>query len=250
MRGIYDWKVWMLGLVLIVAAVGGSASTVSETGSLPDAAEVLQRYIAAVGGRTAIESLATRVCVGRMIDDLAWKVPTRQVTPFVAYGAVPGHVLMVEHGSRGVRCEGSDGDVVWVQEAGGVRLKLEGPFSIKTAWLIDPQGPLRMHEYFPELRVVGEQTIGERRAYILGSPGLDPAYYALAFDVETGLLCGIGYYWLVEDYRKVDGITIPHRVSLSRKGGSTTLVFDLIDHNLPLEEKLFVMPDTGPEPQE
>ena len=83
---------------------------------------------------------------------------------------------------------------------------------------------------------------------MLEPPGLDSAHYALSFDCETGLLTGIGYYWSVLDYREVDGIKIPHRIEMSRKGGSSTFVFDLVKHNVPLEDVLFREPASRREP--
>lgn len=90
--------------------------------------------------------------------------------------------------------------------------------------------------------VESERSLGGRWVFVLESPKLDPAHFALSFDVETGLLLGIGYYWYLEDYRKVDGVLLPHRIQMSRKGGSTTFVFDLVVHNLPLADELFTVP--------
>jgi hypothetical protein len=215
--------------------------------SLPTATQVVDRYIEAVGGRAAIESLATRVCIGRIINDLSWADPPHEVIPFAAYASAPGRVLVVEHKIDGTRCEGSDGEVTWIQDGTGVSLKEES-FRSKTAWLLDPRNALRIYEYFPNLNVVSERAFEDRWVYVLESPDLDPAHYALSFDTETGLLVGIGYYWYLQDYREVDGIRLPHRVHTSRKGGSTTFVFDLVDHNLPLEETLFTVPAQGRAP--
>jgi hypothetical protein len=99
-----------------------------------------------------------------------------------------------------------------------------------------------MGDYFPDLKVVSERAFDDRWVYVVESPELDPAHYALSFDVETGLLLGIGYYWYLRDYREVDGVKVPQRVMVSRKGGSTTFVFDMVAHNLPLEERLFAVP--------
>lgn len=62
--------------------------------------------------------------------------------------------------------------------------------------------------------------------------------------VDTGLLVRIGYYWELKEYRKVDGVKLPFRVALSRKGGSSTYEFYLVKHNLPVEDVLFTAPST------
>jgi hypothetical protein len=148
---------------------------------------------------------------------------------------------MVEHAAGGMRCEGSDGGTAWVQDLDGLNLK-ETALRSKIAWLLNPQNALRIGEYFPDLRVVSERAIGDSWVYVVESSELDPAHYALSFDVETGLLVGIGYYWYLQEYLEVDGVLVPHRVHISRKGGSTTYIFDLVGHNLPLEETLFAAP--------
>jgi hypothetical protein len=227
----------IFNMVLMPAAFAGAV----RNDTLPSAAEVIQRYIDALGGRAAIESLTTRICVGRVIHDLNWASPPYEVIPFAAYAAAPNQVLMVEHKAGGIRCEGCDGEVTWVQDATGVTLKDE-PFWSKMAWLIDPQNALRIGEYFPGLEVASERALDDRWVFVVESPELDPAYYALAFDVETGILLGVGYYWHLQDYREVDGVRFPHRVIMSRKGGSSTFVFDLVAHNLPLEQTLFAIP--------
>lgn len=40
----------------------------------------------------------------------------------------------------------------------------------------------------------------------------------------------------------MDRIRIPFRVVMSRKGGSTTYVFDEVKHNVPVEDARFAMP--------
>lgn len=232
----------LIGIIVInVASLSTGFAGADSLSTIPTAREVLERYVEAVGGRAAIESLTTRVSIGRIINDLSWATPPNEVIPFVAYASAPDRVLMVERKMDGMRCEGSDGEATWVRDATGVTLKDE-PFRSKTAWLIDPQNALRIGEYFPDLKVVSERRLGDRWVFVLESSKLDPTYSALSFDVETGLLLGIGYYWYLQDYREADGVLLPHRIHMSRKGGSTTFVFDLIVHNLPLADELFTVP--------
>jgi hypothetical protein len=220
-------------------AVGGDKD------ALPNTEQVIERYIDAVGGRQAIKGLTSRVSVGRMIHDLSWKAPSYEVIPILAYSKVPDCILVVEHKSDGIRCEGSDGDVTWVQDPGGVELK-DDPIWRKTAWLFDPQGALQMNAYFPGLEIRSRETLDGRQVYALLPAELDETHYTLYFDVDTGLLVRIGYYWELEDYREVDGVRLPFRVAMSRKGGSSTYKFDLVKHNLPLDDVLFAAP-SGPE---
>ena len=228
--------------LIVNPATGPGAAPGKDT--LPTAEQIIDRYVHALGGREAIEGLKSRICIGRMIHDLSWKPPSREIVPIVAYSKVPDRLLVVEHKSDGVRCEGSDGDVTWVQDPGGVELG-DGPIRLKTAWLFDPQGALRIKTYFPGLEVRSSEILDGRQTYVLLPAELDEAHYTLYFDADTGLLVRIGYYWELREYRNVDGVKFPFRVAMSRKGGSSTYEFLLIEHNLSLEDVLFTAPSTA-----
>ncbi len=229
-------------MTVICALVQGATASTEGAQDLPTAGEVLERYVEAVGGREAVASLTTRVCLGRMVHDLHWHMPPYEVVHVAGYAASAGRVLMVEHESGGLRCEGFDGETSWVQDAGGVGLR-EDPIGSRTAWLLDPQGALRLEDYFPDLDVTSRESMDGRKVYVLEPDGLDRAHYALYFDADSGLLVRIGYYWELKDYRDVDGVRVPFRIDMSRKGGSSTLIIDFMKHNLPLDAGLFAVPD-------
>jgi len=230
----------------ILSLAAGEASATSD--ALPTAGQVIERYIEALGGRDAIERLSTRICVGRSITDLERTPPIYEVIPLLAYSKVPRSLLVVERKADGMRCEGFDGTAGWVQDAGGIRAEGQS-LGLALTWLINPQNALRLSEYFPGLEVTAEDYVEGRAVYVLEPAGMDRVYYSLHFDTVTGLLLRIGYYVTLEDYRQVDGVTFPFRVACSRKGGSTTYAFDLVVHNLPLDDALFAVP-TAPALQE
>lgn len=232
-------------LLIGIATITNSATCATEqVETLPEARQVLERYAEAIGGPDAVALLSTRVCLGKMVHDLHWSRPPYEVVPIAGYASSSGQVLMVEHTSNGLRCEGFDGDVTWVQAASGFEIRDERIRS-KIAWVLDPHGAIRMEEYFPDLKVTSKENLEGRAVYVLEPADLDRAHYALYFDAETGLLVRIGYYWELKDYRVVDGIRLPHRIDMSRKGGSSTLVLDMVAHNLPLEDRLFAVPDSA-----
>ena len=145
--------------------------------------------------------------------------------------------------------EGFDGEVTWVQDASGVETRSD-PIWPKMAWLMEPQGALRLEDYFAGLEVTARENVDGRVLYVLEPDGLDRAHYALYFDAETGLLVRIGYYWELKDYREVDGLYLPLRIDMSRKGGSSTLILDSVKHNLPLHDGLFAVPAEAAPPGE
>jgi hypothetical protein len=161
--------------VISCALVREALAPTAGTENSPTTAEVVEHYIAALGGRSAIEGLKTRVCLGRMIHDLNWSRPPYEVVSVAGYAASPGKVLLVEHRSEGMYCEGFDGESTWVQDAGGIRAT-EELIRPKMAWLFDPKGALRLEDYFPGLEVTARENIDGRTVYVLEPDGLDRAH--------------------------------------------------------------------------
>jgi hypothetical protein len=98
---------------------------------------------------------------------------------------------------------------------------------------------LRIEEYFPGLTLEDTQDVRGHTVFVLESPEL---HRPLFIDTVTSLLIGFGHNWEIHDYREVDGVLLPHRIILSRKGGSTTYVFDEVEHNVEIDDSLFVVP--------
>jgi len=204
--------------------------------------QVLERYIQAVGGRTAIGKLTTRICKGKLIHNLHWRNPPYEVVPFNAYAKTPDKLVVIEHKSKGTYREGCDGNTSWKQDTDGIK-QIEGVKRSKFAWLIAPKNALRLKDYFPDLKLKGRESLEGREVYVVEPTELDKTYFALYFDVETGLLIRLGYYWELQDYREVDGVKLPFRISMTRKGGASTYVFDEVKHNAPIDDALFAVPD-------
>ena len=233
-------------LLLLVTAAAALPIGARESGQkeLPTKEEILSRYIEAVGGREAIEKLSTRVCRIEQIHDLNWTDPKVQKVQMETYAKDPHMILWKEHTSEGVHAEGYDGKHFWHSE-GDERVLREEPTSIKHRFVFDPRGSLDVEYYFPNLTVESIETANGRECYKLQPEGLKEAHFSLFFDAETGLLARIGYYWDIEDYREIDGVMVPFKIVMSRKGGSTTLTFESIEHNVPLTDDIFTATTEG-----
>lgn len=205
------------------------------------AGEVIERFVEAVGGRAAVETLRTRVALGRVIDDLSWQEPRRQFSPLGAWSTAGGGLLITTLGRTGVRREWTDGEETWVREGDTVERRDE--IWRKFRWLYDPRGFIHVDDFFPGLRVRGIERREDRDVYALEPGGdLDPLHYTLYFDVASGLLSGIGHYWILGDWRDAGGVLFPHKIVCGRKGGSTTFVYDQVYHNEILDEAMFAPP--------
>ncbi|UCC71649.1 MAG: hypothetical protein JSV86_14860 [Gemmatimonadota bacterium] len=231
---------WLAVLTIQCLAIGGAGpATEARQDTLPSLEEVLERYVEAVGGREAIERLTTRVLTGRLVTDLPTREPpVYESDGFTIYAKVPRRYLYIQQSAWGTRREGYDGQNCW--SWAGADIALDAHYDRRFAWLVDPQNALRMWDYFPDMRMRGVATLEGRSAYLVDID--DDRSHTLYFDAETGLLVRLGYNRKLRDYREVDGVLVPFRMALSRKGGSSTYIFEKIEHNIPIEDAQLAAP--------
>ena len=227
---------------VLAAVIVLGAAALSFSGPEITVDQVLQQYIEALGGQESLEKLSTRLCVGTETTDLrSRKKPVFEEYHVRAQAKSSGKWMMEISTGTGINRHGFDGKTSWVKDdCGSRRAANSGVY--QWAFLLDPQGALSLEEYFPELTFAGQQEIDGKQVYAVKPSGCDEELAMLYFDVESGLLLRIGYHWYLEDYREVDGVLFPHRIVRSRKGGSTTTVFETVQHNVKVDESAFSPP--------
>jgi caffeoyl-CoA O-methyltransferase len=201
---------------------------------------ILERYIQALGGRAAIEKLTTRTCTGRFVDDLSWTDPPVQTHPLNALAKIPDKWFTTIQVSEGVEQNGFDGRVGWKVNPD----RIERDDRMSRSWLgylLNPQGALYIREYFPGMTLLKEDTLRGCAVYVVNNRAQNLLY----FDVESGLLTQIGSGWELQDYRDVDGVKFPFRIATSRKGGESYFAFDRIEHNVPIDDAKFAIPEAA-----
>jgi hypothetical protein len=219
-----------LTLILGLAGVRPAAA-----GDEPTLEQILERYVEALGGREALSKLETRVISGRQIDDRPYQGPPVEAK-LTAWADTTGAWTMILDEPEGEYREGFDGEKSWVQKPGAL-VQVQDHQNIKLAFLFNPQGPLRIAEYFPNLRLTGTWEYDGVQYYKVEND-LKFAYYTLYFEVETGMLTRIGYHWWLEGFRPLDGVLVPAKVVRGRKGGSTNLYFDTVTHGAAVGDHL------------
>jgi hypothetical protein len=230
----------VVGTVLVLGSACGPVEA-HESGPPASAEEVIERYIEAVGGREAIERLATRAVTGLLVHNLSWHDPQVETLRFVCRAGSKDRYVVEMTGSHGTSREGFDGVSGWRVDSAGVLHASPDAERSKLGWYLNPQNVLRIAEYFPNPKLRGIDTANGRPCYAVRSDRPD-AYYTLYIDAEAYLLRAIGWYHSIEDYREVDGVMLPHRIVCGRKGGSSTYVFETIEHNLPMGDEVFAAP--------
>jgi caffeoyl-CoA O-methyltransferase len=212
---------------LEVEVAGTLASQFEE---LPTLDRLLEKYLAAVGGREAILGLRTRWCSG-----------VHAGTSFEACGDVSNKWHVAYGPPYDNHRYGFDGSVYWSRDEDSIEHAGELCRSV-LGWWLNPRGPLSLRELFPEMLVVREEENDGRFEYIVPASTPDGSWRQLHFDAETGLLNRIGQ-WTLADYREVDGVALPFRLSTQRHGRTIDLIFDEVSHNQTIDEGRFAMPD-------
>jgi hypothetical protein len=231
-------------LVQVFLVVRLMAAPVPGTQQAPDITvdQILERYIEALGGREVLEKLTTRFCTGKETTDLTSRqIPIYEVHQFETYSHVSGKCYYVNHTGASDFVDGFDGEVRWNKNRWAVQID-DKPGRTRFEWLLDPQNALKIKEYFPGLTLIGTDQVRGSTVYVLKPSEQSRVQRELFFDTTSGLLIGIGHNWEIHDYREVDGILFPYRISESRKGGSTTFVFEEVKHNIPVSDSLFAVP--------
>ena len=141
----------------------------------------------------------------------------------------------------------------WVSVAGRPTRETQGA-DIEAARIeADLHFPLHIQQMFPELRVEYPETIGDREAYVLVGVRENQLPAKLYFEQQSGLLVRLVLYaesplgldpvqMDFADYRDVDGVQVPFRVTLSQPGSRSTVQVEDVRQNVPIDPAKFAKP--------
>ena len=203
---------------------------------------IIERYIEAAGGREALEKASSRKYTGRLVHDLPWHDPPHEEVPFEGYTEPPDRWIVTFRPSEEPQSMGYDGENGWRHEEDGL---IPDPRMARSrmAWCLNPKAPLLLDDYFTGISLNGKSSYGGRSYYIVEATDGIGRRRLLHFDAESGLLVKIGANWELLDYRDVGGVRVPSRIALSRKGGSSTYIFDEIEREAGIAGGTIAMPD-------
>jgi caffeoyl-CoA O-methyltransferase len=210
--------------------------------SLPALKTVLDRYIEALGGRETIMKLTSRICTGQFVEDMSSRQPpVNNHCALKAAAEIPDRWIVSLTLSNGTEKNGYDGKTGWKQNPD--RIEIDNRMGQSwMGFLFNPQGPLRIDEYYPGMHLTGKEVREGRWVYRVESRSVD-GDKQLLFDTESGLLSWIGQRWHLQNYREVDGVQFPHRITASRQGGESYFLIEDVIHNSPVEKTIFSVPD-------
>jgi photosynthetic reaction center cytochrome c subunit len=216
---------------------------------LPTPDQVLDKYLAAVGGAEAVNKIKTRVQTGK-IDASGTQYPVE------VYSEAPEKRVSISHPSRGDSFTAFNGEVGWLSMPNGFHRMTSAEAE---AARIDAQlhFPVRLRGLYKEFHVRPGVEIGGRPTVLVSAKASGRPDLSLYFDQENGLLLRLIRYAETPlgrnptqidyaDFRIADGVKIPYKWTLTRPGGSFTIQIEQVQQNVPVDEKLFAMPSEQP----
>jgi hypothetical protein len=215
----------------------------------PSVDQVINLYMGAVGGRAAWNKLESRVSMGTI------EVKSMNLAgTIVIHEKAPDKILTIIVMAGSAYREGFDGKVGWADDpADGLReqtgLELE-----EAKRQGDFYSPFDLRDHYSKITMLGTEKLGERNTYVLGgtlAEGGQPD--KLYFDAETGLPARLislhhgpdGTTQIQEDfsdYREVDGVKLPFKISQAGSESAFTVQISEVHHNVPLEAGEFSKP--------
>lgn len=238
-----------LAAVLLTTALTFGGETKPASNADPKADALLNRQQQAVGGEAALQKITSRRITGTL-ERHGRKVP------IIRTQKAPNLMVMETRFPKpGTLRQGFDGKVAWIQVPGQPGRRLEGKeraVIAEEAWL---HPMLRVREQYPVRQFLGARTVEGRTFTVLSLAKTKTAKPELWFfddatalparieRVEDGGVQGeIPVVTVLEDYRKVDGVTMPFTVRTKIPTSETVLHIDVVEHNLTLTDSVFQAP--------
>ena len=219
---------------------------------LPTVSQLLENYVAALGGASAIDRIRT--------------LRERGTATFQGH-SVSVEIFAVSPDKRAVLRHFPEGDSSFVFDGLIGRFALAGrpPRELHGADLeaarmdADLQFALHIRRFYPDLRVEYPESVASRPAYALYAMRDSRPAAKFFFDEQSGLLVRVLRFAPspfgdnptqtdYADYRDVDGAKLPFRITLSQPQSVETIQLDEIQKNVAIDGAKFAALPRSPRP--
>ncbi len=206
--------------------------------------QILEKYVAALGGADAIKKVTSRVMKGAIQTG-------GSESPIELFTKAPNKRVSISNGQSYTAFDGTAG---WMGNTGRPAREMSATEADAAGLDAEFSLALRLKEIFPQLRRGRPETIAGAECETLNAsrPGRPPV--RLYFDKNSGLLVRMVRYADTPvgrvptqidyaDYREMDGVKSPFRWTLSRTNGRFTIQVKEAKNNVAIEDAKFAKPD-------
>jgi hypothetical protein len=231
------------------APKSGTGST-SDTTPLPSLDSVVAKYAKATGGLDTIDKLATLSLVG--VQTVYGPGRSPESAPIEIYNKLPGKFLYRADLPAGPELRGFDGNSGWLSRNNDVH-RLEAEALTQASRDCDLLKYTRHKDAFSGPRVLGRDKIKDKDVIVVGAQARDGSRVKMYFDATRGFLLRSAAQIKTpfgvlpdvidfEDYRSVDGLTVPFRIRRSQPPTVVVWDFKQIKINPPIDDSKFAIP--------
>ncbi len=236
----------------MVAMAASLTAPPPDQSTLPAGADLIDKYVQAIGGPGAVEKITSRVEKG-ITSGFGHSFPTE------AFFKGSNQSAVITHFPNGENAAILNEQHGWMAFPGRPVRPLEGADLEAAEMDSDLQLPLHLKSMFHEFKAAPPQKIGEQNAFeAIGlNPGQPPV--ELYFDQQSGLLLRLvryaesplGLYPTqidYADYRDEQGLKIPFKITTLHPGSSSTFQIEQVEQNVAIDSARFAPPDMASPP--
>jgi photosynthetic reaction center cytochrome c subunit len=214
--------------------------------TLPSADQLLEKYLAAIGGAEALQKITSRVQKGTLTAFGG------QHFPVEVYSRAPDKRVSVMHLQGGDSFTGFDGKQGWLSVPGRVHT-MSAAENAAARIDADLYFPAHVKTLYQKFSVDAGEKIDGHDTYLVAGRSEGQPPLRLYMDKESGLLLRLVRYAETPlgrnptqidyaDYRDADGVKVPFRWTLARPGNRFTIQVEQIQQNVPVDDSKFAPP--------
>jgi photosynthetic reaction center cytochrome c subunit len=218
--------------------------------TLPSAEQLLDKYLAAIGGADALQKITSRVQKGTITAFGG------QHFPVDVYSKAPDKRLSVMHLQGGDSFTGFDGKQGWLSVPGRVHM-MSAAENAAARIDADLYLPAHLKTLYEKFRVDAGEKIDGHDTYLVAGHTEGQPPLRLYLDMESGLLLRLVRYAETPlgrnptqidyaDYRDANGVKAPFRWTLARPGNRFTIQVEQLQQNVPVDDSKFAIPPPPP----
>jgi len=214
--------------------------------SLPSVEQILAKYVQAVGGMEAINKITSRTGTGKIT------LGPRQF-PVQIFDKSPNENAVVTNLPNGESATIYNNQQGWSSTPGRPVRDMSSSDAAAAALDADLQFPADANHVFRELKVTGEEKIGDKATYVMAGAREGQPPTRLYFDQQSGLLLREVRYAETplglnptqidyEDYRDQGGVKTPFQWTISQPRGRSMIQIEQMQLNVPIDDSKFAKP--------
>ena len=212
---------------------------------LPPADQLLDKYLAAVGGAAALQKVSSRIEKGKITAN------GHQLSIEI-YAKGPDKRISIMHLPNGESITAFNGQQGWLSNRGHAQM-MTAAESAAARIDADLYFPAHVKSLYNKFTTLPGESIDGRDTYLVVGRSEGQPPLRLYLDKDSGLLLRLVRYAETPlgrnptqidyaDFKDADGVRIPYRWTLGRPGGRFAIQIDEVRQNVPVDDAKFDPP--------